>query len=154
MSLLSQFGGGSTFVTSLVCGTQTIGTNADFAAQNANAQTALSGATTAATLKTAYSATGKGRINFFGVYTNDTTSRTIRIKVTVNGSSVIYDKTSGALAGARAGHSAIGAVSVNVSGSPVSFQPIDYTNGILIEFASSLTETDKLSTAINAEVRQ
>jgi hypothetical protein len=36
----------------------------------------------------------------------------------------------------------------------VSFQPIDYTTGILIEFASSLTETDKLTTAINAEVRQ
>lgn len=152
---LSSLGfGGQTSVTSMICGGGVINSNAfQFAAPNANALTALSGAMTANTLKTAYSATGKGRVNFFAVGTNDATSRTIRIKVTVNGASVVFDKTSTALTASGAMATAIGAV--QASGSyPTVFQPIDYTNGILIEFASSLTETDKLTTAINAEVRQ
>lgn len=154
MTRRSQLGG-QTSVTSMICGAGAYNfASGSAAASNANAQTALSGAMTAGVLKTAYSATGKGRVNFFAVYTNDATSRTIRIKITANGGNVIYDKTCQALTVSGAIHWAIGAVSFNVSGLPVAFQPIDYTNGILIEFASSLTETDKLSTAINAEVRQ
>lgn len=155
MTRRSQLGG-QTSVTSMICGGGVVNAaNAfGFVAPNANALTALSGAMTAGALKTAYSATGKGRLNFFAVGTNDATSRTIRIKVTVNGSSVLFDKTSTALAANGALVAAIGAVNPSVSGYPVTFQSIDYSNGILIEFASSLTETDKLSTAINAEVRQ
>lgn len=154
---LSSLGfGGQTSVTSIINGGATLPTNTCItAAQNANCLSTLSGDMTAGVLKTAYSATGKGRVNFFAVYCNDATSRTIRIKVTVNGSAVAYDKTSAAIEISGGGVIAIGSGQPSVSGVPVLFQPIDYTSGILIEFASSLTETgNKLTTAINAEVRQ
>lgn len=155
MTRRSQLGG-QTSVTSMIRDGGVINASAalTFAAANANALTALSGAMTANTLKTAYSATGKGRVNLFAVGTNDATSRAVRIKVTVNGSSVVFDKTSTALTAAGAMVTAIGSTQTGTTWYPVVFQPIDYTNGILIEFASSLTETDKLTTAINAEVRQ
>lgn len=155
MTRRSQLGG-QTFVTSIINGGAALPTGTcSTAVVNANCLVALSGDMTAGVLKTAYSATGKGRVNFFAVYCNDATSRTIRVKVTINGSTVAYDKTSTAIAVSGGGVIAIGSGQPNVSGVPVLFQPIDYTNGILIEFASSLTETgNKLTTAINAEVRQ
>lgn len=144
--------GGAAAVTSMVSalstGTSLVFTNA---AQGANAVTALSGAMTAGTLKTAYQASGKGRVNFFAVGVNDATSRTVRVRITVNGV-VVFDKTSGAITFNGQAVVAIGGVS-SASGNPVVLQPIDYTNGVLIEIASSVTETDKLTTAINAEVR-
>lgn len=144
--------GGATAVTSMVSALST-GTSLIFssAALSANAVTALSGAMTAGTLKTAYSASGKGRINFFAVGVNDTTSRTVRVRITINGT-VVFDKTSGAIVTNGQALVAIGSISSTV-GAAIAFQPIDYTNGVLIEIASSLTETDKLTTAINAEVR-
>lgn len=148
------FDGGSSPVISLVNGGAATIAAASTACTNANALISLSGAMTADALKTAYSASGRGRVNFLSIYAADSTSRTIRIKITVNGSEVIYDKTSAAISAGGSGVCAVGAVSSGVTGSPVSFQPVDYTDGILIEFASSLTETDKLTVGINAEVRQ
>lgn len=142
--------GATTSVISVVNGGAATVANASTAFVNANCSTSLSGAMTAGALKTAYSATGAGRINFFGIATQDATSRTIRIKITVNGSTVAYDKTSAAIATASSGVVAVGAAAAGV----VQFQSLDYTNGLLIEFASSLTETDKLTVGINAEVRQ
>ena len=144
--------GGAAAVTSMVSALST-STSLAFtsAAQSANAVTALSGAMTAGTLKTAYQASGKGRVNFFAVGVNDATSRTVRVRITVNGT-VVFDKTSSTIVNNGQAVVAIGGIS-SASGNPIVFQPIDYTNGVLIEIASSLTETDKLTTAINAEVR-
>lgn len=154
MTRRSQLGG-QTSVTSIINGGATVIGTCSAAIANANCLSTLSGDMTAGVLKTAYSATGKGRVNFFAVQCNDATSRTIRVKVTTNGSNVVYDKTSAAIAASGSGVIAIGSAQPSVVGAPVLFQPIDYTNGILIEFASSLTETgNKLTTAINAEVRQ
>ena len=152
MTRRSTLGGAIKPVTSIVNGGSATVANANNAISAANCSVTLSGPTTAGTLKTAYSATGAGRVNFLAASCLDATSRTIRIKVTINGSYVAYDKTSSAISASGSGVVAIG--SAVTGGSSVCLQPIDYTSGVLIEFASSLTETDKLSIGINAEVRQ
>lgn len=106
----------------------------------------LSGAVTAATLKTMVSHTGRGRINALVAYTKDVTSRTVRCKVTVDGV-VIFDATSNAIANAGYGMVVVG----NVATNQVWFQPIDYQESLLIEIASSLTETDKVAIGVNRE---
>ena len=113
-------------------------------------KTALSGALTANTLATVLSVTGGGGyLDFLAMKSVDATSRTHRIKITLDGT-VVLDGTGAAIAVANYGHVVVGgAVFAGnaVYASAKSVQPIPlphrFNSSCLIEYASSLTETDK-----------
>lgn len=107
------------------------------------AKTALSGAMTANTLKTVLSATGAGTMHHFAGQFADGTLRTMRIKITVDGV-VIFDYTSAA----NTTPSAIAAIISGFSGTSTADEtPIRFNSSLLIEAASSLSETDKFTFA-------
>ncbi len=113
------------------------------------AREVLSGALTSGTLATVVTHTGRGRLNFLSAYSKNGTSRTIRCKVTIDGV-VVFDATTSAVVGTGLGQIAVGYM--QQSSSPtVEFQPIDYQESLLIEVASSLTETDNVAVAVNRE---
>ena len=150
MSTLSQFGGGmpvtkaivnncsyagwSTALTSLVNGAMQI---------TAGAKGVASGSMTAATLKTILSVTGRGVIDLFGFTVVNATSRTVRAKITIDGV-VVLDSTSAAITTANQGGAFIGGGSSNNIAVP---DPVYFNQSLLIEMASSLTETDMLNIA-------
>ena len=113
-----------------------------------NGKRALSGALTAATLATALSITGRGALNFAAVGTEDTTARTVRLKVTIDGVS-IFDATSSSVTAANQGLIGVGAIYVGSTGT---LQPVRFYTSCLVQIASSLTETDKISSVVNYEV--
>jgi hypothetical protein len=159
MSSLSQFVGGQRRVTAINNQHSTGGAAASRVAQGANnpfgVKELASGALTAATLATALSITGRGCINYCAVRTKDTTSRTVRMKVTLDGT-VIFDSTSAATTTNGHGVIAIGAASGVDGGTllaPV-FQPVFFTTSLLVEIASSLSESNLISTLVNYEVHQ
>lgn len=139
MSTLSQFGGTrATRSITNICSPG--GVNAF--ANCAGGRNLLSGALTAATLKTLLSVSGSGEFHFLGAYAADTTSRTIRLKVTLDGV-VVFDATTGAITTTNSGVLAAGSY---ISGSSQANPgpPIRFSASALIEVASSLTETDKV----------
>lgn len=144
MSVLTQFGGGRGPVTSIVNGGSDGATSFNLAAVNLNAKGLASGALTSATLATALSITGRGVLNWASVETVDTTSRTVRITVTIDGTEV-FDATSSTITSAARGLIAVGSLSG-------AYQPIEFTTSCLVQIASSLTETDKLTTRVAYEV--
>lgn len=102
----------------------------------------LSGALTAATLKTMLSVSGVGgTMSLLSLRAVDVTARTIRMKITIDGI-VAYDATSASTTTANNGATIAGQFS---SSTPMTFTPISWRSTFLIEIASSLTETDKLS---------
>jgi hypothetical protein len=106
----------------------------------------LSGGVTANILKTYFSDTGAGVISSLAVKVNDATSRTIRVKVTVDGSPTpVFDSTSAASSVNVRGLIVCGSGSFSSAGIVPEIPPIYYKSSILIEFASSLTETDKFT---------
>lgn len=148
MSTLTQLIGGSNGpVTSIVNRASDGGNSTTAAANTVSGKGILSGALTAATLATAVSVTGRGRLNFVSAAANDTTARTIRIKITVDGVS-IFDATSASVSASNAGIVAVGAMTT----SGPTHQPIDFNESLLIQVASSLTETDKITVYVNYEV--
>lgn len=108
----------------------------------------LSGALTANTLKTLYTKTGRGRINVLTAQTKNATSRTVRLRLTIDGT-VCFDATTNAIADTGRGLIAVGIYAAG--GFSTVFQPIDYQESCLVEVASSLTETDFVALGINAE---
>ena len=102
------------------------------------------GACTAATLKTILSLSGSGVISFLAVESADTTSRTHRLKVTLDGV-VIFDATSTATISVSTTLLAIGAMANATAStqSTVTLEPLAFNGSLLVEYASSLTETDK-----------
>ena len=145
MSTLSQFGGGSRPPKSLINAFSSSGATCifiNYGTPDALKQT-LTGAVVANTLKTVLSITGAGEINFAGVVSNDTTSRTHRMKVTIDGY-VVFDATSAACIASSKGVVAIGLVSPITSGIPVQvLDKVVFNSSFLIEYASSISETDK-----------
>lgn len=113
-----------------------------------NSVETLSGALTANTLKTIHNLSGRGRLNLLHVYTKDTTSRTVRAVVVIDGVTV-FDATSSAITTSGSGIVPVGIV-VATNGALV-FQPIDYQSSCVVQIASSLSETDKVATGINYE---
>lgn len=102
----------------------------------------LSGAMTANTLTTVLSVTGGGVLNILGAIANDTTSRTIRMKLTLDGV-VVFDSTSSAITTAAMGGFCVGqGEQATVT---AFYDAIPFTSSCLFEVASSLTETDKLT---------
>ena len=104
----------------------------------------LSGSCTAATLKTLLSVTGRGALAMLGVASVDATSRTHRLKITLDGT-VIYDKTSTATTtyGLFVVLGYIVVVGTSSSGVCSEGVPLLFDSSLLIEYASSVTETDK-----------
>ena len=149
MSVLSQFVGGQR-VTSLV-GTPSTSASMSSVVSRAAATAALSGAMTSATLKTALTITGRGRVNWLELYTNDATSRTLRMKLTLDGT-VIRDHTTSAIAATSTGFVGLGVGVYEGGPFTMLFQPLTFTDSLLVEIASSVTETDKASFAYNYEV--
>lgn len=100
-----------------------------------------SGALTANTLATVLSVSGAGAIPALTAYTLDATARTVRLKVTVDGTSV-FDATSSSITSSGAG---IFAAGYSSSGLVQFGEPIVFTSSLLVEVASSLTETNKVA---------
>lgn len=118
---------------------QVIGTPANFS--TFGVRSSLSGAMTANTLKTVISVTGSGMVNNLAFSSVDATARTLRVKITVDGQ-VAWDATTASMSTADRGIIVCG-------GYPVTpFQSGDYfvfSTSLVVELASSLTETDKFN---------
>jgi hypothetical protein len=104
----------------------------------------LSGALTAATLATLLTVDGPGLLPLLSVYTKDTTSRTVRLVVEVDGVTV-FDGTSSAITTLNSGIFAAGAWTASGIYGPST--PIAFASSLVVRVASSLTETDKLAIA-------
>jgi len=148
MSNLSQFfGAGALKPRSIVNAFSSGGTYTQLSNINAGAipsavPSFLSGAVTANTLKTALSIIGRGAISLLGLTTKDTTSRSIRLKLTLDGV-VVFDSTYTAV---NAADSTMYAVGLCLSGGTpalVNEMPLFFDSSCLAEFSSSITETDK-----------
>ena len=140
MSNLTQFLGGNGPVASIQNGGASSVGALNTAVAIGNLYTALSGDLgSAGTLATALEATGRGRLLLAGLYTMDATSRTLRMKITVDGVAII-DVTSAAIANSGSGIVPLGSISASLG---ICYHPIDYTASLKIEFASSIDETDK-----------
>ena len=146
MSNLSQFIGGSRPPKSLVNHTSAGGVVQSVPTAT---KSILSGALTAATLKTLLTITGAGAIKFLGVATVDATSRTVRLKVTIDGV-VVYDATSSAITSSSLGLIAIGSI---IDAYIPQLDNVAFNSTLLVEVASSLSETDKLSLRTVYETR-
>lgn len=120
---------------------------------NNNAKEILSGALTANTLASlsGFPLSGRGRLNLLTAYTKDATSRTIRVQVIVDGTTV-YDATSDAITNSGSGVVPVGVVT-SATGA-LEMQPIDFQTSLDIKIASSLTETNKVAAAVNYETWQ
>lgn len=140
------FKGANGPVASIINAFSSGGTATAYSLSSNNVLEQLSGSLTADTLKTMVSHTGRGRVNALVIYAKDNTSRTLRCKLTVDGV-VVFDATSDAVVSPGFGMIVIGGAITN----SVEFQPIDYQESLLVEIASSLTETDKVAIGVNRE---
>lgn len=134
MSTLSQFAGGNVPPKALINGVSTSGWGCTTLSGTTYIKEVLSGALTAATLKTILSITGGGVLEFIQTRQVDTTSRTHRMRITIDGT-VVLDSTSSAC------------VTSNNGGTFIT-SPIPFSASLLVEIASSLTETDKIATGL------
>ena len=102
----------------------------------------LSGTCTAAILKTAVSVTGRGAISWLGVDSVDVTSRTHRLKITIDGVTVLDKTTVASIVANRTIH-LIGTAFSAIPSQVIEGVPLFYDSSLLIEYASSNSETDK-----------
>jgi hypothetical protein len=102
----------------------------------------LSGALTAGALATMLDIpVGIGEVPLLALASLDGTTRTVRLRVTVDGV-VVFDATSSAITGGGQGIHAAGALTS--TGFFVPSLPIVFVRSFKVEIASSLSETDKL----------
>ena len=163
MSTLLQFtGGGAPIPAGVLNGTAVLrslvtdaATNGPLTTDALNAKTVATGALTANTLATILSLTGRGTIDFLACQSVDATSRTHRMKVTLDGV-VIFDATSSAFGSVARYCPVIGSV-VNLSTAAAHMsvipQTIMFNTSLLIEYASSVSETAKSYIAYNYYAR-
>lgn len=146
MSQLTQFTTPSTrsVVNAYSAGGVATGATSLAAGIGNNALEVLSGAVTAATLKTVLSLTGPGQIPLLTAYTKDATSRTVRCRVTVDGV-VVFDATSSAITTSGAGMVVVGSTGGGTAAATYSPVPLRWNSSCTIQVASSLTETDKVA---------
>lgn len=147
MSTLSQFSGGAatrSIVNAFSSGGVSSAGNLNAGTSGNASREVLSGALTANTLKDLLSVSGSGQVPYLSAYSKDATSRTIRMVVIVDGTTV-FDATSNAIAGTNNGILAAGYVGSSNAGTPS--HPIRFNSSLLVRVASSLTETDKVAIA-------
>ena len=150
MSNLSQFIGGSRPPKSIVNISSGGGVlQACPSGTLASSKPILSGALTANTLKTLLTISGAGAIKFLAARSLDATSRTIRLKITLDGV-VVYDATSAAMTSDSYGMIAVGGM---LSGAYEQLGNIEFNISLVVEVASSLTETDKVQLQTIYETR-
>ena len=140
MSSIFQFMGGARATKSIVNGFSSNGWT-PVAVSVSGGRTLLSGALTAATLKTLLSVSGAGEASSLALTCLDNSNRTLRLRVLVDGVTA-FDSTS-----ANVSASGLGCViGFGVGGSGVIFNgsPIRFLTSLEVQVASSLTETDKL----------
>lgn len=153
MSNLSQFfGGGGVKPTSIDAPMTQVSapTSAGFfRTTNVN-----SGACTLNTLKTVLSVTGKGALTRLWLASVDTTSRTHRMKVTIDGV-VVFDKTSSAVVSSAPipihGDTTLGS---GANGPLIEGTPLIFDASLLIEYATSISETDKTQIGYTVHLRK
>lgn len=149
MSNATQFTGGAKVPTGLINGASALpllsyGGGALGGPMSALAKV-TTGALTANALATALSVSGGGVLSFVGASSLDSTSRTHRLKITVDGN-VVFDAASASTTSADAMATAVGALAVvNGTGTSLGLVPesIPFNKSLLIEYASSITETAK-----------
>lgn len=113
------------------------------------AKTVTTPACTADALVTILSLAGRGVISFLAFQNADATSRTGRMKITLDGV-VILDKTTSATTASGDMLPVIGQcfpAANAANGSVVVPEPLTFESSLLIEYASSLTETGKCTIA-------
>ena len=93
--------------------------------------------------------TGSGVLKYVALYTKNTTSRTLRLRLTIDGV-VVFDSTSAAIAATNTGIVAVGALAVlSLGGSNIAcLEAIPFNSSFQIQVASSLTETDNIAVAL------
>ena len=109
--------------------------------------------TLAATLYTALTVTGRGCVNIISAYTGNTTSRTVRLQVIVDGVT-IFDATTDAITTSGHGLVAVGQVG-DAGGTGVSqvFQPVLFNASLVVKVASSVpTDATNIKVGANYEV--
>jgi hypothetical protein len=150
-NLSALIGGGGVKPVGLINGVS--GLNAANFCADATALTSNSGylkvvntpALTAGVLSTILSLTGRGAINFLAGQPGNTTVRTHRFKVTLDGI-VIFDGTSTATNSASRILNVIGQVYNPATATSVVIpEMLTFETSLLIEYASSLTETGQTS---------
>lgn len=102
-----------------------------------------SGVLTAATYKDVITLTGRGVLNLAAVKANDATSRTVHIKLTIDGTTVV--EATGTTATTHYGFVPVGFVSP--AGAAVSLDQVPFETSCVVAIKSSITETDKLAFA-------
>jgi hypothetical protein len=124
--------------------------NGDIAAAAAGrSKEVLSGALTANILATVLSLTGPGEVPLLTSYTKDTTARTVRTVVIVDGVTV-FDFTSASISVANRGAIVAGELAGTPGGATfyvTQGNPIRFSVSLVVQQASNLTETDKLALA-------
>ena len=145
MSTFSQFVGGAA-TTSIVNYYSSGGVSSGSTLSSGNASNSkkvLSGALTANTLATILSVSGGGEVPLLFAAVEDATSRTLRVRVTVDGT-VVYDATTSAITTLGHGQVVAGQVA-DTSYVAASASGIRFNASLLVEIASSLSETNKVS---------
>lgn len=126
------------------------GNKSIWASINTHGKQYLSGALTADIYKSVFSATGKGLINYAAVASIDATSRSLGLKIIIDGNPTpAFEAISSAVNSANGGFPAIG---LNYGGE-VHPQPVPYEKSIEIQVSSTITETDKVALYLNHEIR-
>lgn len=132
----------------IVNGFSTTGVVAQNMGGVSNAKLVLSGALTAGVLATVLSVAGGGELNLVAATSVDATSRTVRLKITLDGV-VVFDSTTAAVAVAGNGLVAVG-LGGSATGSQIwDSQKVAFNSSCLVEVASSLTETNKVQAHLN-----
>lgn len=143
MSNLTQFFGGILKPTSIVAGSfehGIVGATSGLA----GGTVVLSGACTANTLKTILSVTGQGAISALNFRCTDATSRSTRCQITIDGV-VVFNETTAAVTSSGALASVLGGVAIGNGFGILTHGPaLFFDSSLLIEYASSLSETDKV----------
>lgn len=152
MSSLSQFVGGQPSVASVVNKNST--SSAGVTVSSASNVKILAAATlVAGTLQTALTIpSGRGTLNICHAQTSNATSKSVRLKVTIDGR-VIFDSTSSVATNSAV--TAVGFLTINENSTPtymITGQPIAFKSSLLVEVASSVTEATGINTMVNYEV--
>ena len=95
---------------------------------------------TPGTLQTVISHTGRGRVNVLNIFATNVTARTLRLKLTIDGT-VVFDATSNSVSAIGYGMCVVGELTsgtIGLTAGTIAYQPIDYQESLLVEVASSV----------------
>ena len=103
----------------------------------------LSGALTADTYKEMVSLSDSGILRLCGAFVLDTTSRTVGLKIVIDGTTV-YDHVSPAITTTSEGFYSVGYGAAPAGQGFAAFESFQFNNSLSISVKSSLSETDKV----------